>query len=270
MTDTLSQASVTNNVTAALSPEILNAQGTGAFLFLCDHASNHIPADLNNLGLPAAELQRHIAWDIGAAALTRNLSAHFNSPAILARASRLVVDVNRDVANPSAMPDVSDGTLVPGNQALSADQRQQRIDRFYTPFHDAVDAQTEAMLAQGTLPFLVGMHSFTPHMNGTARPWVVGLLWNNDPRLAVPMIEGFRARGLETGDNEPYSGRQLFYSMKRHGEARGLAPATLEIRQDQIDTAAGVERWTAIVIDVLSEALETIQANPDLCQRRYY
>lgn len=246
--------------------ELLNPHGTGRLLLICDHASKHVPADLANLGLPAAELDRHIGWDIGAAALTRQLSARFDAPAVLAQTSRLVIDVNRDLMSESLIPTISDGTEIPGNRDLSPDARRARIERFYHPFHAAVDAQIRAMTGKGTVPLVIGVHSFTPVMNGIRRPWVVGLLWNRDPRLAQAMIRGFRARGHMTGDNEPYSGQHLFYTMDRHGSAHGLPQATLEIRQDQIGDNDGVTRWADIVADVITD----IAAEPALGHRSHY
>lgn len=254
---------MTNNDAA----EVLNPRGQGRLLLICDHASNQVPADLADLGLPRAELDRHIGWDIGAAALTRLLSARFDAPAVLARASRLVIDVNRDLGSESLIPAVSDGTVIPGNQALDPAERRRRIERFYHPFHAAVEAQLKAMTGHGgAVPLVIGVHSFTPVMNGVRRPWVVGLLWNRDPRLAQAMIHGFRKRGHMTGDNEPYSGQHLFYTMDRHGSAHGLPQATLEIRQDQLGDDAGIARWAAIVADVITD----IAAEPALGRRHHY
>lgn len=246
--------------------EILNPKGRGDVLLVCDHASNLIPADLDNLGLAAAELERHIAWDIGAAALTRLLSQALDAPAVLARTSRLVIDVNRAPEADSLIPALSDGTVIPGNANLTPDQRQDRIQRFYQPFHAAVAAQVKAMLAHKRVPLVIGMHSFTPAMNGVARPWPVGLLWNRDKRLAAAMIAALRHRGFLVGDNEPYSGHTLFYTMDRHGGDHGLPQATLEIRQDEIGGGTGVAKWAQIMTGVVTE----IATLPELRTRRYH
>lgn len=260
--DTLSHPPLGDNDAA----ELWNPRGNGRLLLICDHASNHVPADLANLGLAPADLDRHIGWDIGAAALTRLLSARFDAPAVLARVSRLVIDVNRDLTSDSLIPAASDGTPIPGNLALLPDDRRARIARFYTPFHAAVEAQIKTMTTRGAVPLVMGVHSFTPVMNGVRRPWVVGLLWNRDPRLAQAMIQGFRKRGHMTGDNEPYSGQHLFYTMDRHGAAHGLPQATLEIRQDQLGDPSGIIRWAEIVGDVIA----AIAAEPTLNHRRHY
>src|SRR5690606_3207273 len=146
-----------------------------------------------------------------------------------------------------------DGTIIPGNQNLGAAQRRDRLDRFYHPFHAAVAAQVKTMLAHKRVPLVIGMHSFTPVMNGTARPWPVGLLWNRDKRLAAAMIAALRQRGFRVGDNEPYSGRSLFYTMDRHGGDHGLPQATLEIRQDEIGDGPGVAKWARIMTDVVAD-----------------
>lgn len=246
--------------------EILNPTGRGDVLLVCDHASNHIPADMDNLGLDDAELARHIAWDIGAAALTRALSQTLDAPAVLARTSRLVIDVNRDASADSLIPHMSDGTVIPGNTGLTPEQRQDRLNRFYHPFHAAVETQVKDMLAHKRVPLVIGVHSFTPIMNGVPRPWVVGLLWNRDKRLAAAMIAALRRRGFLVGDNEPYSGRTLFYTMDRHGAGHGLPQATLEIRQDEIGDAAGVAKWARIVTEVVTE----IATLPELKTRRFH
>ncbi|MDA5194878.1 N-formylglutamate amidohydrolase [Govanella unica] len=253
---------MTNNDTT----ELLNPAGSYPLLLICDHASRHVPPDLGNLGLSDGELDRHIGWDIGAAALTRLLSAHFDAPAVLARTSRLVIDVNRELTSDSLIPANSDGTDIPGNRDLSLAARRDRIDRFYHPFHAVVEAQIKAMTLTKAVPLVIGVHSFTPVMNGIRRPWVAGLLWNRDPRLAQAMIRGLRKRGHMTGDNEPYSGQHLFYTMDRHGSAHGLPQATLEIRQDQISTDDGIAHWAAIIAEVISE----IAGDPALGHRSHY
>ena len=246
--------------------EIFNPKGATDILFICDHASAFIPPEYEDLGLPATERQRHIAWDIGAADLTRSLSARLDAAAILARVSRLVIDVNRDLASDSLIPTLSDGTVIPGNATLTLDERRQRIARYYQPFHAAVDARVRAQVNHGRVPLIIGVHSFTPVLNGVRRPWVTGLLWNRDHRLAHAFLAAFRRRELMAGDNEPYSGRSLFYTMERHGAAHGLPQATLEVRQDEIGDPAGVARWTRIVAEVIEE----IAHRPELLERRHY
>ncbi len=241
---------------APAPPEILRPEGRGGVLILCDHASNHIPPALANLGLPPAALERHIAYDIGAAAVTRRLSALLDAPAILATVSRLVIDPNRAPGARDAIPERSDGVVIPGNQGLDAAARQARIDAVFTPYHAACEHQLAAMRGRGERPIVIGLHSFTPEMNGTPRPWPIGFLHDRDPRLFHALRAPLEADyGLAVGDNEPYSGRELYYTMRRHGEAHGLLQATIEIRQDQIADAAGQARWATILADCLQRVL---------------
>ena len=245
-----------NPLLAPAPPEILRPEGRGGVLILCDHASNHVPPALGNLGLAPETLTRHIAYDIGAATVTQRLSALLDAPAILATVSRLVIDLNRAPGARDAIPDRSDGVVIPGNQGLDAAARRARIDAVFVPYHAACERQLAAMRARGERPIVIGLHSFTPEMNGTPRPWPIGFLYDRDPRLFAALRAPLKADyGFDVGDNEPYSGRELYYTMHRHGEAHGLMQATIEIRQDQIADVAGQRRWAAIFADCLQRVL---------------
>ena len=246
--------------------ETLNPEGRGRLLLVCDHASNEIPENYDDLGLEPDHLRDHIAWDIGAAELTRALSEAFDAPAVLARFSRLLIDPNREPDSPTLIPAASDGVAIPGNSEIDPSERDRRIKSFYAPFHDAVAAQVAKMKAAGTVPLVIGMHSYTPVMNGQPRPWQAGLLWNRDPRLATAFLEAFKERGIQAGDNEPYSGRDLYHTMEIHGAAHGLPQATLEIRQDLIGDAHGVAQWADLLQDILGELMTL----PHLAQIRHY
>ncbi|BCW88101.1 hypothetical protein sos41_12390 [Alphaproteobacteria bacterium SO-S41] len=225
-------------------------------LFLCDHASNAVPAAYGDLGLDHAQFARHIAWDIGAANLTRALAGTFAAPALLGKWSRLLIDLNRGPDDPTIVMKISDGALIPRNAAASVDDVAYRIARYHAPYHAAIKAAIDASLAAGVAPSLVSMHSFTPAWKGTPRPWHVGVLWDEDPRLAVPLIEAFRAEpGLVVGDNEPYHGRLEDDTMWTHGTMRGLPHALIEIRQDLIADHVGVARMLEIVARALRRAL---------------
>ena len=245
--------------------DIVNPEGRASLLLVCDHASNRIPAALDNLGLEPWELQRHIAYDIGSRKLTCHLSEHLDAPAVLAGYSRLVVDLNRSLEDPSLMPEVSDGTPVPGNQGLTAAQRSERIHSLFTPYRKAIDGMLHGFRERGVVPAFVAIHSFTPEMAGFSRPWHAGILWDKDPRIPVPLMEKLRARpeGFNIGDNEPYSGKHpADYTIDHHAEAAGIPHVSIEIRQDLVDTEAGAERWASI----LHEALAEILADPELYQ----
>jgi predicted N-formylglutamate amidohydrolase len=239
--------------------EIVNATAASRLLLICDHASKAVPHELQDLGLTPAQLDRHIGWDIGAAAVARRLAQRLDACAVLAGASRLVIDVNRDPADPTSIPVVSDGLRIPGNVALSAAERERRIQRFFLPYHAAIDAQVARLQAHCEAPALFSVHSFTPRMEGGApRPWHIGVLWNRDPRIAVRLIENLRkVPDLVVGDNEPYDGKLVAYSLNRHGGTRGLPHCAVEIRQDLAADDTQAERWA----EILATALRPILAD---------
>ena len=246
--------------------EIVNPDGAARFALLCDHASNRVPRALDNLGLPPEALERHIAWDIGAAALTRRLAARFDAPAVLAGYSRLVIDCNRGLEDEQSILAVSDGTPVPGNRDLGTRAAAARADACFRPYHRACAAVLASVEARGATPPVVIVHSFTPVFDGHRRPWHIGILWHEDGRLARPLVEALRRKeGLCVGDNEPYSGASPHgYTMPAHCARHGRANVQIEVRQDLVTDAAGVERWSEILIEAVDEVL----ADPALYRRR--
>lgn len=247
---------------------VLNSQGRAPVLLVCDHASKRVPDALADLGLPDAELSRHIGWDIGAAAVTERLAALLDAPAVLTGYSRLVVDCNRRPDDPTLMPEISDGTAVPGNLNLTAAERERRLAALFRPYHDTVAGLLAASLDRGMVPAVISVHSFTPVMRGFARPWHVGVLWNRDPRLAVPLLESLAAEGdLVVGDNEPYSARTgCGHTINTHCEPAGIPSVMLEIRQDLIGDAAGANAWA----DRLHRLFRPILARDGLNGLRVY
>ncbi len=236
-------------------------------LLLADHASNRLPPGYGGLGLPAAELERHIAYDIGAAALTRGLAARLGAPAMLAGFSRLLIDPNRGEDDPTLLMRLSDGAVVPGNARADAAERDRRIAAFYAPYHQAVAAAIAAIAARGLVPLILSVHSFTPVWRSTARPWQAALLWDADPRFAQLLIEGLRTDpALTIGDNEPYSGDLKNDTLYRHATRRGLPHALIEVRQDLIGTEVGVAEWTGRLAPLLKSAL----AVPELAEVRHF
>ncbi|WMJ67909.1 N-formylglutamate amidohydrolase [Stenotrophomonas sp. 24(2023)] len=220
-------------------------QGRSPFLLLADHAGQQIPHALAGLGLPQAERDRHIGWDIGIAGTTRALAERLDAWAIEQTYSRLLIDCNRPLASPTLIPEVSDHTVVPGNAGLTTAQRLQRIATVHAPYHARIDAELEARKANGRPTLLVMMHSFTPVMNGAQRPWHAGVLYHQDTRFAHALLQALRDEGdLVVGDNEPYSVSSTSdYAVPVHGEGRGLVHVELEIRQDLIADAAGQQAW---------------------------
>lgn len=233
----------------------LRAGSDSRLLLIADHASNHVPADID-LGIAPELLETHIAIDIGSAAVTHGLAAALDAPAILAAQSRLVVDLNRERDNPGTIPLVSDGHDIPGNAVLDATAREARLQRFWDGYHRAI----ARAIRQHRPALLVSLHSFTPRL-ATAdpatpdRPWEIGLLYNADDRAARIAIGWLGARGHVVGDNEPYSGRVLNATMNRHAEANGIAYLGIEIRNTLIDTAEGQARWTGIVTAMVGDVL---------------
>jgi predicted N-formylglutamate amidohydrolase len=238
-----------------------NERKPARLLFLCDHASNAIPADLDLLGLTEADFARHIAYDIGAAELTKALADKFEAPALLARWSRLLVDLNRGSDDPTVVMKLSDGRVIPGNRDLDREAVVDRIRRFHAPYHAAIETKIRDAASAGIAPILVSMHSFTPLWRGQARPWQIGILWDRDGRLALPLLERLRReRDIIVGDNEPYSGELENDTLYRHGTTNGLPHVLIEVRQDLLADKVGVERWAARLKDVLDDAIQAMGA----------
>ena len=229
---------------AAEGFEVVGGAATRGLVILCDHASNALPVEYGTLGLPPAELERHIAWDIGAAGVTRHLSKLLDAPAVLTRVSRLLIDPNRGEDDPTLIMRLSDGAIIPGNRHLDAAERQKRIDSYYCPYHTAIRRVIAEVKASGSTPVLLGMHSFTESWKGNPRPWHVGVLWEKDRRVAMPLLAALRAEGdLVVGDNQPYPGQYEGDTLWQHGTQTGLPFCSLEIRQDLIAGAAGQRAW---------------------------
>jgi predicted N-formylglutamate amidohydrolase len=252
---------------ATESYEALEGDLAGGLLILVDHASNYVPPEYADLGLPRSELGRHIAYDIGAGPLGRLLAERFAAPALFTTFSRLLIDANRGEDDPTLVMRLSDGAVVPGNSSADAAEIARRTARFHAPYHAAAAGMVDAMLASGNPPAILAIHSFTPVWKGARRPWHAGVLWDKDPRLAVPLMDGLcRERGLRVGDNEPYSGALKNDTLYRHGTMRGLAHALIEVRNDLICDPAGVLEWA----DRLEPVLRTALADPDLHVVRRY
>lgn len=240
-------------------------------IVICDHAGNDLPADYGTLGLDGGELGRHIAYDIGAAGVVRRVAQHLGAPAVLTRYSRLLIDCNRGLDDPTLIMRLSDGAIIPANRHLDAAERERRIARYYTPYHAAIERLIDEALALGVPPLLLSLHSFTHAWKGQARPWHAGVLWDKDPRLAQRLIAALAEEpGLIVGDNEPYSGRLKGDSLWRHGTVRGLPHAIVEIRQDLIAGEAGQEQWGGRLAGVLAGLLAREDVARDLRRQQHY
>lgn len=225
----------------------------GGIVCVADHASNHVPADIA-LGIPEPLIHEHIALDIGTAAIAELLANNHAIPAHIAAVSRLVCDLNREEDAPGLVPEASDGHPIPGN--VGAD-REARLARFHRPYHTALDQ----WLAAGEPALILSLHSFTPRLasRDEPRPWQVGVLYNTDDRAARLAIPLLAAEGLIVGDNRPYSGRDLNYTMNRHAELAQRNYLGIELRQDLTATLADQSRWAAILADIAQRVASALR-----------
>jgi len=235
--------------------EIIGAGRASAWLVACDHASNRVPPEIGggSLGLPEDEMRRHIAYDIGAAGVTRYLADLLDAPAILSRFSRLVIDPNRGEDDPTLIMKLYDGTIVPGNRHIDEAERFRRLETYYRPYHAAY-AQ---LVALRTDTIIVAVHSFTPRLSGRApRPWHVGILhaaW--DQRLSRPLLDVLRAEpDLCVGENQPYAGHLPGDAVDRHALIPGRPNALIELRHDLIADPVGQRAWAERLAPMLEEA----------------
>lgn len=235
---------------------VLRPNGTAPFVLTADHAGRILPEKLGQLGLGAADLDRHIAWDIGIAGVTEFLSERLDAPAILQTYSRLVIDCNRTPGMPTSIPRISEATTIPGNQTLSPAEEAARRVEVFEPYHAAITELLDARAAAGRRTILVAMHSFTPVYLGERRAVEIGVLYNRDPSYPAILLDLLRRGGdLVVGDNEPYSVSDASdYGIPVHGERRGLPHAEIEIRQDLIATISGQRAWAARMATLLVEA----------------
>lgn len=238
---------------------VINRQGSSRCLLVCDHASNRVPPQYGDLGLPPEELQNHTAWDPGAMSVARRMSQILDAPLIASGVSRLVIDCNRDFDAPNLIPETAENRPVPGNTGLATDERAHRIATFHAPFHDAIEEVVAEHAAGVPFAAIVSVHSFTPVYLGVSRPWELGMLHDHDARIADSMLARLEGRGLTLGRNQPYSPADgVYYTLARHATSRGRAAAMIEIRNDQIQDAAGVERWSGMLAPALGEAMEAL------------
>ena len=235
-------------------------------LLLCDHASNALPARYGRLGLPESQFDRHIAYDIGARRATEAMAEALGAPALFTTYSRLLIDPNRGEDDPTLVMRLSDGAIVPGNARVDEAEIEHRRATFFRPYHAAVAETLRAMAATGTIPAIVSMHSFTPLWKDVPRPWHVGLLWDNDPRLAAPLFEALSAEpDLQpaadlVGDNEPYDGALPGDTIDTHATRNGYANVLIEVRQDLMASHDGATAWGRR----LARLLAPILARPDM------
>ncbi len=262
-----------------LSPQLLAADEPGPFqvlnplagspiLLVCDHASCRFPKSLGDMGLDPFARRCHLAVDIGAGPLTEKLAVSLGVTAVLAQYSRLVMDCNRQLMDPSAFLQFGDGTLIPGNRNLHQSDKDLRAEALYWPYHAAVDKQVQRLRNIGPAPAFIAVHSFTPVMNGEARPWEMGVLWDTDTRLRDIFLQDFTAAGFKVGDNEPYSGKApQDFTIDHHAEEIGLPHIGIEVRQDLIDDDAGVDKIAKVMHTIIESIPKRINGAGDVEER---
>jgi len=237
--------------------EIVNAAGRAPLVIACDHASNAVPPEVGSLDVGDADMQRHIAWDIGAAAISRHLAKAFDAPAILCGTSRLVIDCNRQLRDPTLIPLTSDGTAVPANERLTSEHRARRISAYFDTYHDACRGVLASRCAAGRRPLFLAVHTMTDRMKGKFRPWEIALS-SNDNRLATdPALAVLRkVDGILVGDNEPYDmNTDEDYSTPEHALSRGLDYLQVEFRQDMVATPEGQRHFAEIFVPAIAAAI---------------
>jgi predicted N-formylglutamate amidohydrolase len=239
-----------------VSVTVRNEAGRSDFLLVADHAGNIVPHALGELGVSAADRQRHIAWDIGIAGVGRLLSDALNATLIQQNYSRLVIDCNRPPGVPSSIAEISELTPIPGNAGLSEAGKQMRVREIFRPYHDRIDAELDRRKQAGRDAALIALHSFTPVFKGEARPWHAAVLYNRDPRLSHKLIALLAAeQTFPVGENVPYSVSDATdYTIPVHGEHRGLHHVLIEIRQDLIADAEGQQEWASRLARLLPVA----------------
>ncbi|WP_368562242.1 N-formylglutamate amidohydrolase [Pseudoxanthomonas sp. UTMC 1351] len=249
---------------------IVGAGRGGAFVITCDHASHYIPPHYQGLGLADADLLRHIAWDIGALALSEHLAEALDAPLLHPTISRLLLDVNRHPDAHDSIPATSENTTIPGNTSLDAEERRRRRNRIYAPYHDAIAEMIAKRREQQRPTAVIAIHSFTPVYRDHARPWKIGVLSHRDRRMADPLLAALRASdaSLDIGDNEPYAPENgVYHTLDRHAEAHGLPCVMIEVRNDLISEPSDQRAWADRLAPLLVRAFQDATAGQEATVR---
>ncbi len=242
---------------------LFNADNCSATLILCDHATNIVPDCVNDgtLGISDQDMNRHIAFDIGAKGVSQHLAKALNATMISSNFSRLVIDPNRGEDDPTILMKIYDGTIIPGNRHADKAERERRLEKFHRPYHQQITQQINAVIKRGQTPVIISIHSYTPKLrNRPKRPWHVGILWDQDARMPVPLIKKLRAMpDICVGENEPYAGGFHGDTLYLHATKRNIPNVLIEIRNDLIDTEQGQQKWADILAGPLREIIENLE-----------
>ena len=243
--------------------QIFDQNYNSKFLILCDHATNRIPMSVSKtqLGLKSKELQRHIAYDIGAKDTALNLGKILGAPLITTNYSRLVIDPNRSKEDPTSIMQIYDGAIIKGNCNLTPEQVTLRQKLFYDPYHNAIANFLKKKQRKKITPCIVSIHSFTPQLNQyTPRPWHIGILWGKDTRMSNAVLSEFtKFKDIRVGENQPYSGNLNGDTLSKHGIYNNLLHVLIEIRNDLIDHKGGQIKWAKIIKTVLNRSIKQIK-----------
>lgn len=241
--------------------ETIQGDISKGLILLCDHARNTLPDEYGTLGLDVCELQRHIAYDIGAEGVMRGLAERLNVPGVMTTYSRLLIDPNRGEDDPTLVRQLYDGTIITGNYPLAKEELNKRIERFFKPYHRKIASLLEEMDQNGIIPIVISIHTMTDKWNGEKRPWHTSVLWDNDPRIAMQMLDELRKLpNIIAGDNEPYDGALGGDTMFTHCTRNGLAHGLIEIRQDLVSNEEGIKQWVDYYAPII-EKLNSIAHN---------
>lgn len=247
---------------------LIDGDYKSGLILLCDHARNALPSSYGTLGLAPSEFERHIAYDIGAEAVTRSIAGRLGVPAVLCGFSRILIDPNRGEDDPTLIRQLYDGAVISGNYPIDETERERRLDQWYRPYHQAVSAAVSKVAGEsGIPPLIISIHSFTPHMQGLTRPWHVSLLWDHDDRAMRLIYQTLHRQGdLIIGNNEPYDGALKGDTMYQHATEKGYPHVLIEIRQDLIALKEGQDEWA----DRLAPTLDEVNARADIHRQQFF
>jgi predicted N-formylglutamate amidohydrolase len=237
-------------------PYTVNEVDNSNIILLCDHASQHIPSEYNGLGLSEKLLNEHISYDIGAAKLTNKISEKIRSNSILSNFSRLLIDPNRGIDDPTLIMKFADQFIIPGNLSLTSDHVYQRIESFYKPYHNQIMSMINNLMSKNEVPILISIHSFTRNFRSDTRPWEISVLWDTDDRISSPMLSFLRMDNKYIiGDNEPYKGYLKGDTLYTHGTTRGIPHVLIEVRNDLIANNEGQKNIAEYLADIIERII---------------